>query len=880
MNQSSDKIKPPKWADRLLEWFCAPHLLEEVQGDLYERFQKNVRVFGEKIARREYVIGVLSFIRPFALKREKTEEVSTFFLIQIMISSYFKIALRNLFKNLRFTTINILGMTLGMACALIIFLIVRHETSYDLTQSKGDRIYRVETKNIKEDHTYAGTYTGMTRALHADLPEAERIVPVLQYWGYTFSTPNTDKRFKESFVFADNNLVKTFDYQWLAGNADKALTQPNTVILTRKYAEKYFGKTDVLGETIRYDNKQDLMITGVIEDYPTTTSFPFNMIISFSTLKGTNPNFEFDKWNGWNDNHQVYVLLKEGVKAEQLEGRFKNIVKKYMDKEAVADKEFLLNPLKEMHYSSNMGGRTANIKLLRTLSLIGLLVLLISCFNFINLSTAQLFKRAKEVGVRKVIGSSRQSLIYQFLTEAGIITGTAIVLAILSTGITLPSITSILDIPIHMADLFAWKNLLFVLGLLLATTLLAGIYPAMKLSGMTPMWALNKNKMPQVRQVFSLRQALVIVQFTVSLVLISSAMLMDEQLSFFQKADLGFNKDAIITISLPDNSPAKLQAFRNQLVSSSQIKDVSFSFNSASAESNWMQGTEIRNSETPIQIKAQMKMGDSHFLDTYGIQLLAGRTLKDNDTNQVVLANEIYLDKMGIKNPHDAIGKKFYFGNSEEYGTIVGVVKNFNVNSLHQKIDPTLIQVVPEHYYQGGIKLNNTNLSSDNIEATVAHIEKLWTATFPGQVFEYKFLDAELGRAYQSELRTARLMQTATFIAILIACLGLFGLATFIAEQRTKEIGVRKVLGASVTSILVLLSKDFLKLVIVAIVIATPVAWWAMDSWLQNFEFKIHITWWVFVFTGLMMATLAIVTVSFQSLKAALINPVKSLKTE
>jgi len=357
-------------------------------------------------------------------------------------------------------------------------------------------------------------------------------------------------------------------------------------------------------------------------------------------------------------------------------------------------------------------------------------------------------------------------------------------------------------------------------------------------------------------------------------------MLMDEQLSFFQKADLGFNKDAIITVSLPDNSPAKLQAFRNQLVSSSQIKDVSFSFNSASAESNWMQGTEIRNSETPIQIKAQMKMGDSHFLDTYGIQLLAGRTLKDSDTNQVVLANEIYLDRMGIKNPQEAIGKKFYFGNSEEYGTIVGIVKNFNVNSLHQKIDPTLIQVVPRHYYQGGIKLSNAHLSTDEIQATVAQVEKLWTATFPGQVFEYKFLDDELGRAYQSELRTARLIQTATFIAILIACLGLFGLATFIAEQRTKEIGVRKVLGASVSSILVLLSKDFLKLVIVAIVIATPVAWWAMDSWLQNFEFKIHITWWVFVFTGLMMATLAIVTVSFQSLKAALINPVKSLKTE
>lgn len=876
------KPTPPRWADRLLEWFCAPHLLEEVQGDLYERFQKNERLFGEQIARRGYVIGVLSFIKPFALKREKTSDTSTFLLLQIMISNYFKIAIRNLLKNLRFTTINIVGMTLGMACALVIFLIVRHETSYDLAQSKIDRIYRVETENIKENHIYPGTYTGMTKALYADLPEAERIVPVLQYWGYTFSAGNSDNRFKEKFVFADNNLFKTLDYQWLSGDANKALTQPNTVILTRKYAEKYFGKTDVLGEIIRFDNKQDLMVAGVIEDYPTTSSFPFDMLVSFSTLKGTNPNFEFDKWNGWNDNHQVYVLLKQGIKAEQLNGRFRHIIEKYMGKEALPDKNFLLSSIKTIHYTGNLGGRTANTKLLKTLSLIGLLVLLISCFNFINLSTAQLFKRAKEVGVRKVIGSTRQSLIYQFLTEAGIITGTAILLAVLTAELALPSIAAILDIPIQMTDLFTLNNMLFVLGLWAITTLFAGVYPALKLSGMQPIWALNKNKMPQVRQVFSLRQALVIVQFTVSLVLISSAILIDEQLSFFQKADLGFKKDAIITVGLPDNSPAKLGAFRNQLVSSAQIKDVSFSLNSASSEGNWMQGTQIRDSEKPIQIKAQMKMGDSHFLDTYGIQLLAGRTLKDSDTTLVALANQIYLDRMGIKNPEEAIGRKFYYGDGEgaDAGTIVGVVKNFNVNSLHQKIDPTLIQVVPRNFYQAGIKLNNASLSTEEIEATVANIEKLWTATFPGQVFEYSFLDEELAKAYQSEMRTARLIETATFMAVLIACLGLFGLATFIAEQRTKEIGVRKVLGASVSSILVLLSKDFLKLVVVAIIVATPIAWWAMDSWLQNFEFKINIGWWVFVVTGLLMALLAIVTVSFQSLKAALINPVKTLKTE
>lgn len=870
------KPQPPRWADKLLEWFCAPHLLEEVQGDLYERFLKNVRVFGEKSARRDYIIGVLSFLKPFAVRRKTTVSPSLY--IQIMISNYFKIANRNLLKNLRFTAINVVGMALGMTCALIIFLIVRHETSYDLSQSKLDRIYRVEMLNVKENRTFSGTYTGMTSALYADLPEAERVVPILQLWGSTFS--NADTHFKESFVFTDNNLFKTLDYQWLAGNPAKALGQPNSVILTRKYAEKYFGRTDVLGETIRYNNKQDLLITGVLEDYPRTTSFPFDMLVSFSTLKGTDPNFEFDKWNGWNDNHQVYVLLKNGIDAKSLDARFRNIVQKYMDREALADKKFLLNPLKNVHYTRNLSGRTANTKMLGTLSLIGVLILLISCFNFINLSTAQLFKRAKEVGVRKVIGSSRQSLVWQFLAEAGIITGSAILLAILVAQIALPSIAALLNIPIQISDLFTLTNISFILGLLVLTTLLAGFYPAMKLSGMQPIWALKKNKMPHVKQIFSLRQTLVVVQFAVSLILISSAILIDKQLNFFTKADLGFNKDAIITIGLPDNQPAKLQAFRNQLVGSSQIQDVSFSFNSASAESNWMQATEIRNSESPIQIKAQMKMGDSHYLNTYGIKLLAGRSLKDSDTTNLVMANEVYLERMGIKTPQDALGKKLYFGNSENYATIVGVMKNFHVNSLHQKIDPTLIQVVPKHYYQGSIKLSNAHLSAENIQEIVAHIEKLWTDTFPGQVFEYSFLDAELERAYQSEIRTARLIETATFIAVFIACLGLFGLATFIAEQRTKEIGVRKVLGASVSSILVLLSKDFLKLILVAMLIATPIAWWAMNNWLENFQFKIQISWWIFALTGLIMAILALLTVSFQSLKAALLKPVKSLKNE
>jgi putative ABC transport system permease protein len=798
-----------------------------------------------------------------------------------MIKNYFKIAFRHLSKSVRFTFINVVGMSLGMACTLLIFLIVRHETSYDQNNAKGNRIYRVENQNVKENQTYAGNYTGMTNALHTDVPEAEKVVSLLQFDGSIFSTLNSDNRFKESFVFANNELFNLLDYSWIAGDAHKALSQPNTVVLSRHYAEKYFGKTDVIGEIIQLDNKHNLMVTGVLENYPSTSSFPFDILVSFQSLKTIDPTYDLNKWNGWNDNYQIFILLKEGIKPEQLTQRFSAIVRKYISNDPLyVDKRFVLNPLSEIHYSSNLSGRMANTKLLRILSLIGILVLLISCFNFINLSTAQAFKRAKEVGVRKVIGSSRLSVIYQFLTEAGLITGMAALIAILITHISLPYITSILDISVKISDLLTWQNSLFVVGLLFLTTLLAGLYPALRLSGMAPILALNKDNLKKGNQGFSLRQSLVVIQFTISLILISCAFLINQQLSFFQKTDLGFNKNAIITVALPDNKGAKLQTLRNQLMAYPQIKDVSFSFNSASSESNWMQMTHTRMGENPVDIKTQLKMVDAHYLTTYGIKLLAGQFFKEGDTLPKVVANEVYLSRMGITRAEDAIGQKLYYGDSLKSVDIIGVVKDFNVNSLHQKIDPTLLRVVPQHFYQAGIKLVSNDLRTENLHSTIAHIQKAWTASFPNQVFEYKFLDDELGQAYKSEIRTGQLIETATFIAILIACLGLFGLATFTAEQRTKEIGVRKVLGASVSSILVLLSKDFLKLILIAILIATPIAWWAMHQWLQNFEFKIHISWWTFGFTGLLMVCIALLTVSFQSLKAAVANPVKSLRTE
>ncbi|OJW77233.1 MAG: macrolide ABC transporter permease [Spirosoma sp. 48-14] len=801
-----------------------------------------------------------------------------------MIRNYVKIAWRNLTHAKVFSGINGFGLTLGITCALLVFLVIVHETSYDTQHKNADRIYRVETVNNSDPNPHPGTYTEMAVVLPKEVPEFEAIAPVYYEWGRGVSIPASGDVFREPITFTDQTIFHLLDYQWVTGNAQTALTQPNQVVLTESSAKKFFGTTNALGKVIRYDNKQDLQVTGVLKDHPETTSFPFDIMVSFSTLKRVQPDFDSHGWNGFGDNFHIYTLLKPGFRPEQLTNRFHAIQVKYQkDPKTVANQHFALRPLSEVHYGFNFSGRQASIKLLRILALIGGLVLLIACINFINLTTAQALKRAKEIGIRKAVGSNRLSLIYQFLTEAGLLTCLATLMALVLAWLFLPSIASMMELPLTTADLATWKVGVFLAGLAIITTALAGTYPAFRLSGMPPIWALKTNKLPKGERSISLRQGLVVVQFTISMILISCALLINRQLSFFQNADLGFNKNAIVTVGLPSNEPDKLQTLRAQLMESPQIKDVSFSLNSASSEGNWMQGMQYRKGANVNEIKTQMKMGDSHFLDTYGIQLLAGEKLKDTDTTKAslkVIANEIFLDRMGISRPEAALGQTIFYGDGQEFATIVGVAKNFHVNSLHQKIDPTLIQVVPNNFYQVGIKLQSEYPTTQSIQSALTTIEKSWKATFPNHVFEYQFLDKTLADAYKNETRTSQLIETSTLIAILIACLGLFGLATFSAEQRTKEIGVRKVLGASVASIIALMTKDFLKLVAIAMLIASPIAWYAMSQWLQNFEFKIGITWWVFALTGLLMAVIALLTVSFQSIKAALMNPVKSLRSE
>lgn len=426
---------------------------------------------------------------------------------------------------------------------------------------------------------------------------------------------------------------------------------------------------------------------------------------------------------------------------------------------------------------------------------------------------------------------------------------------------------------------FSLSTLAFLTAVFLGTSLLAGLYPAFILSGFTPVKAIKNVSTGSFSRKVIFRNSLVVFQFSVSLLLIIGTFVIAQQLNLFKQAHLGFNKEAILTIEIPDNNSSKLEVLRQQLLQSSHIKNVSFSLNSASAETNWMQATQYKPEKGEITIRTQMKWVDAHFMETYGIELLAGEVLQAGDSITKVMVNEVYVQRMNLKSPQEAIGKVVY-ALGEKPVPIVGVVKNFHVNSLHQKIDPTILAVHPKFFFQGSIKLNTASITAENMENAIAHIRKSWTNTFPEQIFSYQFLDYTLADAYKKEIQTGKMISVATGIAIIISCLGLFGLAIFITQQRVKEIGIRKVLGASTGNILMLLSRDFLKLVLLANVVAWPVAWWLMNKWLENFEFRINISPWVFVLAAFAAIIITGLTISYQSIKAAMANPMKSLRSE
>lgn len=888
-----DRQSPPRWADRLLEWFVAPHLLEYVQGDLHETFYKQVDQVGIGRARRAYIWAVLNCLTPFFAKRQRPDPSRIHYnkypkpLFSDMLLNYLTIALRNLWRHKAFTAINIVGLAVGLATCLLIVLYVLHELSYDRYHADANRIYRMTLYGRMDNKDINLAYTSgpAGQALLKECPGVEAVTRLRREGA--FLVKYKDRIIKEENVaFVDSNFFSVFNLPMLKGHRVRALVEPNTLVLTETMARKYFGQTDPIGKTLSMGNLGLFRITGVCEDVPSNTHFHYDMFGSLQSVKTGS------KW--FASGAYTYVRLREGYPIQQVEAISDGFVRKYMASEVqeffgMTLPEFLqkgnrfsfvFQPLTSIHLQSNLDDEleaNSDIKYVYIFSVIALFILLLACINFMNLSTVGSAGRSKEVGIRKVLGSVRMQLVGQFLAESVLLTFLALVLAMGLVLLLLPGFNELAGKQFTFSAIANVKMLGGAVLACLMVGLLAGSYPAFVLSSFKPIKVLNGRMQVSLRSGW-LRNALVTVQFVVSIGMIIATIAANQQLQFMQNKKVGFDKEQVLVLHDTQVLGPKLSAFKAELAKLASVVQVSKAgFLPAGSSSQSVDGIQIQDGTRIGTYRTKSYFVDDDYLATLGIRLAQGRNFsKDSPAdNSAVLLNEAAVRTYGFKNP---IGKQLSTvgdgteGSKRTY-TIIGVVKDFHFESMHQHIAPLLL------FYGGDSGQLALRIRTDDIPSLLTNIEQRWKADTDNP-FAYSFLNDRFNTMYRSDQRIGQLVSIFAGLAVLIACLGLFGLAAFTTHQRTKEIGVRKVLGASVASIVTLLLTNYLKLILVALLIASPIAGYVMSEWLRDFAYKIEMEWWFFALAGGLAVAVAVLTVSYQAIKAALGNPVKSLRTE
>ncbi|WP_420151144.1 ABC transporter permease [Spirosoma sp.] len=798
-----------------------------------------------------------------------------------MLTNYLKIAWRNLVKNRSYALINVTGLALGIGSAMLIFALVRYHYRIDRHHQKYDRIYRITTTFFSpagEFHTPGVPYV-FGKTLRNDHPEIENVAMIDQEEEPTVVIPmakGPDKKFKETDgigAFVEPTYFRIFDYEWVAGGpAD--LTQPNTAVLSAKSAQKYFGTTtNVIGKTVKLDGRLNLRIVGIFSDYQDNTDFPYSIMPSWASLK----EYRGSDDNGFDDTNsstQCYVTLNERFTQADWDRQMLAFVRKNKPT-GVKDTRFPMQPLSAIHFSTDHGGVSKGLIL--SLFIIGVFLIITASINFVNLATAQALTRSREVGVRKVMGSTRPQLFWQFMGETALITlvATAIAIGLFQIGQDL--IQENLSGAFKFTFYFTPSVIGWLVLLVVGVIALSGIYPALVLAGFRPVMALTGKITSQQVGGFSVRRGLVITQFAISQILIIGLIVVTSQLTFVQTKDLGFRKNAILTIQLPSvpvQDVTKLSTFRNLATSVPDVEKFSYSMSGA-PQSGWTSSTGLKYDNRPKNedFSIQRKYIDANYLDLYGLKVVAGRNLYPADTSRETLVNEMFVRKLGLSNPNQVLGKLLHVDGKKL--EIIGVVKDFNQEVLKTAISPLFLTTRANRYYAANVQLH-----SGNFQRAISQLEKFYNQVYPDSYFTHQFVDVQIERSYRQEQTMSKLINFFAGIAMLIGCLGLYGLVLFMATQKTKEIGVRKVLGASVGSIVWLFGKEFAQLIVIAFVVAAPVAWWIMNKWLQGFEYKIDFGSGIFAIAILATVLVAAITVSFQSIKAALMNPVKSLRSE
>jgi putative ABC transport system permease protein len=875
------KSSPPRLADRLLALCCAPHLLEAVQGDLHEEFAFQVEQLGERRARWWYWREVLGFIRPFALKRQRNEVNQPFFFHPTMLRNYFKIAWRGLLKNRLYTLTNVLSLTIGLTACGLIALYVYDEYRVDRFHERGDRLYRVVTTTLaggKTDVAAGSVGRPLAQTIRREVPGVEAVVPVRRA---NFSVKHANRYFFDPELYVGEEFLTTFSFPLLEGDARTALREPFSLVLTESTARKYFGDAPALGKTLMLADTLAFKVTGVLAD-PKPSHLDFGVLLSLPTFYALGGEVN-DQWFTWDE--FCYVLLAPRADPAAVERTIATLPMKHNGaqyRQSGLHVLQALEPVPGIYLHSKAGGvnrPTGSARQLYFLGAIGLFLLALACINFVNLTTAHQSERAKEVGVRKTVGAGVGSLMAQFLGESLLLAALAGLLALVGVALSLPFLNELTQKTIPLSLLVQPLTLLVGVGFLGLTGLLAGWYPALVLARFRPVDTL-KGRFVGGRDGAWLRRGLVVFQFGISLVLLIGTVVASRQLRYMQAQDLGFDKDRVLVVEL-NKLPRRefienYEAIKARLKTLPNVRAVT-GVTALPGRGGWngqMVYPEGRPKEQALSL--EVIPVDHDYVSALGLKLRAGRGYDPRfatDAQHGVLLNEAACKAFGWK-PEEAIGKKIATAGMDE-GRVLGVLADFHQHGLQQKITPMLTFIAPFAYRFVALRLGPQSLTT-----SVGQVEQYWKERFPGYEFEFFFLDDDFNRQYAAEQRLARLFGVFAGLAIFIACLGLFALATFTTERRTKEIGVRKVLGASVGSIVALLSKDFLKLVFVAIGIASPLAWWAANRWLQDFAYRIQVEWWMFAGAGLLAVAVALLTVSFQSIKAALMNPVNSLRGE
>jgi len=811
-----------------------------------------------------------------------------------MLINLMKIVLRNLKRNKAFAILNIAGLAISIGCGLVIYNIISYESGFDSWQTHYSNIYRLinEYKVPTEGAIYSeGQVHPLGRALRDDYPGVDAVMTFYAGEGQvTIENSNgSSDMFQESsgLAYTEPNLFNIFDFKFLAGHPSDVLTNAGSVVITSSLAQKYFNLSpqmsgEALGRAITINNNITFRVTGVIADPPENTDLPFKIIGDYKSQTASNPYFRNGTdWNEYNSATNCYLLLPDNISASGFEKQLTDFFNKYNVRNPSIELKYVLQPLSDLHSGvcNNDNNRVVPEKRLIALGAVGLLLILLASINFINLSTAHAFRRVKEISIRKISGVSKLQLIFQFFGETLVISYIAALTGWLLSHFIFDYLEHFIGYKLN-PDILQYPNsIIFLTILATGTGLLAGLYPSIVMAGINPFGTKRSLIAFENTKSLLVRRTLVIAQFIISLVLIIGTLVMHFQMRYFLNADLGFNKDAILVSTLPDANTEKLQVLKGELLKNPGIEKVSYATRPPMA--NWRVNNEINYPTLEKnRYSGNLKTADEDYLDLFRLRLIAGRNFFETKNTGEAVVNRKLTRLLGFNDPHDALGEKFEYGRGGLQFTIIGVVEDFHAESLHQEMDNVIFSNLPWNIKEIAIKFDPAIINQSGFKETIDKVKSEWNTIFPDDIFDYSFLGQQIKDMYKEEIHITSLFQLFAIISILIGCLGLYGLISYVTSRKVKEIGIRKINGAKVSEILVMLNTDFIKWVAIAFLIACPIAYYTMHKWLENFAYKITLSWWIFALAGVLALGIALLTVSWQSWRAATRNPVEALRYE